>query len=107
MSIQSQTAVIMFAEVGRIRLVALYVSVKIPLKISVIFVPAVTVPNDVIVVVPVTVRVFPVATDRSVVVAEAMSAPCAPCTSPVNVGEACLTNTPVPVPAYSAAVKCL
>ena len=26
---------------------------------------------------------------------------------PVNAGEACLTNTPVPVPAYSAAVKCL
>lgn len=58
-------------------------SVKIPSKISVITVPAARVPKAVIVVVPVICTSFPVAVARFVVVALAMFALFAPCTSPV------------------------
>lgn len=75
---------IIFAAVGSIRLVALYVSVNIPSNMSVISVPSCNVPNAVIVVFQVICTTFQVAVARFVVVALAMSTPFAWSIRPVN-----------------------
>ena len=68
----SPAAVVILAAPGRIRLVALWVRVKAPEKVSTFLMPAVSVPNPVIVVVPVTVISPSLTVDKSVVVAEAI-----------------------------------
>jgi hypothetical protein len=71
----SPATVVMFAAPGRIKLVALWVRVKAPVKMMTFHTPALTVPKEVMVVVPVTLWARPSTAPRSVVVAEAMSAP--------------------------------
>jgi len=71
----SLAAVVIFAAPGRIRLVALWVRVKAPANLRIFHTPAATVPNPVIVVVPVMLCFKPPTAPRSVVVAEAISAP--------------------------------
>ena len=70
----SHTAVVILAAVGRIKLVAFWVRISIPLNVSSNIAPACTVPNAVIVFVPVIIGEFQVAVDKSVVVAEAIFA---------------------------------
>src|SRR5687768_12159406 len=62
----------MFAPVGRIRLVALWVRISASAKIRQRSAPETTVPNAVMVVVPVMLTTMPVASARLVVAAEAM-----------------------------------
>ena len=72
MAVSHAAVVIFVPALGRMREVALCVSVRIPEKVAFIVVPACTVPRPVIVVVPVIVTELPVAAERSVVVALAM-----------------------------------
>lgn len=66
----------------------LYVKVNIPENVKVYSAPAVTVQNELIVVVQEIVKAFPVAADRSVVVADAIVKPCANFKAPVIVSPA-------------------
>ena len=76
--IVSSAAVVIFVPAfGKSKDVALYVSVSIPANVNFITVPACAVPKPVMVVVPVILTELPVAAARFVVVADAMSAPCA------------------------------
>src|SRR3990167_745388 len=72
---RSFAAVVIFAALGRIRDVALCVSVKAPVNLTILQIPSATVPSPVIVVVPVIWIYLPVAAPIFVVVAEAISAP--------------------------------
>lgn len=78
-----EAVVILLPAFGKIKLVALCVSIRTPEKVIFIVVPAWTVPKPVIVVVQLTVTEFPVAVERSVVVAEAILVLCASFKSPV------------------------
>lgn len=69
---QSPAAVVMFAAPGRIKLVALCVSVSAPENTTYFVMPAAIVPRPVIVVVPVIVRNWDSFVPKSVVVALAM-----------------------------------
>lgn len=72
----SPAALVMLAWPGRIRLVALYVRTRAPVNLTKRNFPAPRVPSAVMVTDPVIFTALPVAVLRSVVDADAMSAPC-------------------------------
>lgn len=73
----SLTAVVMFADPGKIRDVLLLVRVRMPENVTVRRVPAAIVSKAVIVVVPLTITYGPVAAPIGVVVADGIVVPCA------------------------------
>ena len=75
----------MLAAFGNMRLVALCVNVKAPVNLMVLSTPDATVPNAVIVVVPVTSTKSPLAMLKSTVAAEAISAPFLPMVEGVEI----------------------